>query len=126
MKLRTKEREIEIKIEDAVITVRSLPFSKLIELKEKFTEIHNDKEKVNEHKLTKAFFCEMVKDWQGIYDEEGNPLPCTEETKQIVWDFNPFFADELLRQADEKFKALREAEPGNLGNGVSGSSQKAG
>lgn len=62
-------------------------------------------------------------DWNGIEDENGNPLPCTSKNKELVYNFNRDLIDEILDEVDTQAdirNAEREDELKNSKTGLNG------
>jgi len=69
-------------------------------------------------------FLNCLEDWDGITGADGKPLPCTDEVKKVVFDFNiegiPVF---VLRKSME-FRLGKERAEKNLQTGSAGPSKK--
>jgi len=66
-------------------------------------------------------------DWEGILDEKGNPLPCTDENKLLVFELNIEIINYVLVEAAKLgtgLEAEKEAETKNLSAGRRGEEQK--
>ncbi len=42
----------------------------------------------------------IIKNWEGVEDEEGNAIPCTPKMKELVYNLNRDLIDEILDEAD--------------------------
>lgn len=67
-------------------------------------------------------------DWEGIEDEDGNPLPCTDTNKELLYKYNKDLIDEVLDEidmkADVRYKEIKDQEK-NSEAGPSGSPDPA-
>ena len=63
-------------------------------------------ESVNLYKYKMDKIDRVIDEWEGIGDENGTPLECTRENKEIIYLFNPDVIDEAL----EKFDKLSKTE----------------
>jgi hypothetical protein len=129
MKLRTRRIEEWIKIdgdvpgESAEFLVHPQTPKEIAALLEKVKKAEWDKgQRFTDHnfykfKIYKIF--ETIKDWKGVENEEGVPLPCTNANKEAVYLANPEFIDKVLEKADDLYKSLNddlEKESKNLRN----------
>ncbi|MDD2680471.1 MAG: hypothetical protein PHO03_06725 [Candidatus Omnitrophica bacterium] len=54
---------------------------------------------------------QVIIDWKRIEDEDGNPLPCTNANKEIVYLYNTELIDKVLLAADKLTeKNMKETE----------------
>lgn len=118
MRLRTrKDVTYWIEVEDARVEVRPLSASEIMEIERKHTKRRFRQgqwiEERNDRKFAEEVWCRTVLNWENIFDEDGNPLPCTDENKKLVRDLNPEFALEVLERAREAGRVAQEAEEKN-------------
>ena len=71
-------------------------------------------EKVNEKKRNELTWATAIVDWQGIFDETGNELPCTDENKVLLMQNAPSFTswvlESLEQMSDDGLRRQEEAE----------------
>ena len=139
MNLKTKPSTtgFPIIVGNASLTVDPMAASELTRLREAHTTFKRGVEKVNGAKLTAAMFDRVVLGWgplkdadgkiipgSGINDEDGNPLDCTSENKRTIYEHNPDFVADVLKEMDEEAAERRLRLEGNLPPGLSGTSPK--
>ncbi|MFA7347263.1 MAG: hypothetical protein WCZ86_05845 [Desulfurivibrionaceae bacterium] len=126
MKLQTTANQegFQITVGDATLTVNPMSSSALGRLRQKHTTIKRGVEKVDGAALTAEMFDRVVLDWNGIQDENGNPLACTSETKRAVYEHNGDFVGDVLKKMDDVDSERRMGLEGNLLPGLSGTSPK--
>jgi len=66
--------------------------------------------------VTTEKFVRCVEDWSGIEDENGNPVPCTEETKRAVATHDRDFARLVLQALQDEAELERAAKDEELKN----------
>lgn len=84
--------------------------------------------KLAEKIYTEVFLVHCVKSWEGVEDENGNPLPFTvENVRRVLTDLPDLYAD--LREQSSNLalfrEELREADLGNSGSALSTDGNKA-
>lgn len=139
MKLKTKPSStgFPIIVGNASVTVNPLASSELNRLREVHSKIKRGVEKLNGAAMTAEMFDRVVLSWatlkdqdgktvpgSGINDEDGNPLACTSENKRLIYEYNPDFVAEVLKEMDDKAGEQRLGLEGNLPPGPSGTSPK--
>ena len=70
---------------------------------------------------------QVIKDWDGIEDENGNPIECSRYNKELVYLHNPDLIDRVVEKADKiaRLRAQEEEErEKNLEAGPSGPAKK--
>ncbi len=127
MKLRTSATPegFPIIVGDATITVNPMSASAMSRLRQKHSNINRGVEKLNGSEMTKEMFDRVVLAWDGIQDEHDNPLPCTSENKRLVYEHNPDFAADVLKEMEAVAAERRMGEEGNSQPGPSGTSPQA-
>lgn len=127
MKLRTSANPegFQIIVGDATLTVNPMAASAMSRLRQKHTTINRGVEKVNGSEMTKEMFDRVVLSWDGITDEDGKPLACTSENKRLVYEHNPDFAADVLKEMEAVAADRRMGEEGNSQPGPSGTSAQA-
>ena len=111
MQLRTASTTFVIEVGDAVVTVKPLSASESSRLREKHTRPPKRGEIIpgfDSNAMTKELFCQVVRDWQNIDGQDGEPLPCDDVTKIKIYEHNAAFARDVLAMTDEKSEALQE------------------
>ena len=77
--------------------------------------------------ISEERFVEMVQDWDGILDPDGQPLPCTKANKQTVYKHNPGLVEWIFAKADEisnlEISKYKEEEK-NSESGPNGENEK--
>lgn len=116
MKLVTK-REATYKIkmgsgsDVAIIEVAPMSQTQLSKLREKHVKYSFQRgqrvEEVDYNSIHRSRVSKTIVDWEGILDEAGKPVPCTDEAKALIADLNPDFITELFEKCD---KILLHAE----------------
>lgn len=139
MKLKTKRNPegFSIIVGNASITVEPLSSSELSKLRQAHATIKRGVEKVNGAAMTVEMFDRVVLGWDvlkdedgkpvpgsGINDESGNPLACTSENKRVIYEHNPDFVADVLKEMDEVAAERRLGLEGNSLPGLSGTSPK--
>lgn len=126
MKLRTKKslEGFPITIGDAIITVNPMSASEMTRLRESHSKIKRGVEKINGAAMTAEMFDRVALGWEGINDEDGKPIACTRENKLMIYEQNPDFVAEVLREMDDVAAERRVGMEGNLLPGPSGTSAK--
>jgi hypothetical protein len=69
----------------------------------------------------------QIKDWRGIEDEAGEPIPCDRKNKELAYLHNTDLIDEVLDKADRFAMMISEEKAGlekNSKRGPSGSRAK--
>ena len=66
--------------------------------------------KVDVAETAKAKFVFCVKDWKGITDDDDKPLPCTDESKGLVYDYDLLPLDLALWLRDRINKVCNQVE----------------
>ena len=120
MKLRTKKREIRITErigeEEATFVINPLTPKESASLLEAATvrewERNQRFEQVDFYLFKIMKIDKVIKSWgDDIEDEEGNPLLCTRENKELVYAYNPELIDRIMEKADSiSRKAIEEKE----------------
>ncbi len=66
--------------------------------------------------------CRSVVDWQNFFDDQGKPMPCTDENKKRFSREDGFmaFLAECRRKLEEQVEAEKRAEEKNLQTSQSG------
>ncbi len=59
---------------------------------------------------------DVIIDWEGIEDEEGNPIECTEKNRELVYLLNPDIIDKVLVKAELIASSLQAAVEGIIKN----------
>jgi hypothetical protein len=60
----------------------------------------------NEDDYDRYLFSELVKSWTGFVDDDGEPIPCTEEVKLAFYDAHNYFVGRVFNaMANEKMRA---------------------
>lgn len=139
MNLKTKSSStgFAITVGNASLTVDPMSASELTRLREAHTTVKRGVEKVDGTKLTAAMFDRVVKGWgpvcdadgktvpgSGINDEDGTPLECTSANKRLIYEHNPDFVADVLKEMDEQNAERRLSQEGNLPPLLSGTSAK--
>ena len=65
----------------------------------------------------------MIVDWRGVLDEKNNPVPCTREMKEILFNTYPDIIQEVMDEVDaisEHRKKEDEEDRGNLKHSQTG------
>lgn len=128
MKLRTTAAAegFPVIVGNATITVNPMSASAMSRLREKHSTINRGIEKVNGSAMTAEMFDRIVLAWDdAIQDESGNTIPCTSENKRAVYEYNPDFAAEVLKEMEAVVEERRLGEEGNSQPGPSGTSAQA-
>jgi len=121
MKLKTKATEQWIVIdgenpgEKAEFLIRPTTPKQVNTLIKQSTDHEWDKNQrfddINFYKFKIKKIEQVIVDWKGIEDEEGNPLPCTNANKEIVYLYNTELIDKVLAEADKRAEAeIKELE----------------
>jgi len=70
---------------------------------------------------------QIVRDWKGVVDESGKPIPCTKQNKVALLNGGyPLMGGAIVRIASElmsKFEEYKREEEKNLNNSSSGSAE---
>ena len=64
-----------------------------------------------------------ILNWKGVEDEDGHPLLCSNQNKEVIYLGNPEFIDKVLEKADALYKDVQEnleKEAKNLKSAQSG------
>lgn len=75
------------------------------------------------YKLKIARLDKTIFDWEGVEDMDGNPIECTRQNKEIIYNYNRDLIDEVLDEADrlsDVRNARKEDERKNLEAGQNG------
>ena len=71
-------------------------------------------EKIDEQKRNRMTWEYCIVDWEGIYDEEGKEIPCTDENKVLLMQNAPTFtswvADSLEQLNEDGLQRQEDAE----------------
>ena len=70
---------------------------------------------------------QIIKEWSGIEDENGNPLECNRYNKELIYLYNSELIDRVLAKADKiaEQRKVEEEELGkNLEAGLNGPADK--
>ncbi|HQM30618.1 MAG TPA: hypothetical protein PLR20_14820 [Syntrophales bacterium] len=114
MKLRTKKEPVWITIKEgegeAKVQVVPMSPKDAHEVLELAHEVEWDQgqrfKNVNLYRFKISKIKKCILDWKGIEDEDGKPILCTDENKEILYVCNPAFIDRILDEVD----ALSELE----------------
>ena len=58
-------------------------------------------EKVDEKKRNELTWSAAIVDWEGIYDEHGDEIPCTDENKVLLMQNAPTFTSWVLESLEQ-------------------------
>lgn len=113
-KLNTEENKAyKVEVEGAVYTGAPLPASRVQALTLKHTATTFKKGKpdkqFNAAGFSKELFAETVTAWEGMADEKGEALPCTAESKALLYEKHPTVAAAVLEAFDEAVAAEAKA-----------------
>ena len=124
MKLKTAKKEQWISVtrggETAEFLVQPISAEESFGLVEKATTTKYKRgvkdEKINLFQLKVSRIIRVIKDWKGIEDEDGNPVPFTTENLIIAYNFNQDIIDEALDKVDEIAEAEEQKAQEELKN----------
>jgi hypothetical protein len=120
MKLKTKKQTAWIEITKDGLTARflvsPLTFKENMDIlnASKIKEWENNQrfESTDLFKFRVETVVKTIMDWEYIEDEEGNPIPCTKENKEMFYTYNATLAEEVLVKtqelAEDMFKQKEE------------------
>lgn len=121
MKLFLQQEYAEIDVLGIKVKVRSVPASKVAEIKKKhMKEIGKTGRLVaDKEAITMDLFCESIVAWDAK-DVGGNGIPCSEKMKKEVYEHNQDFVLMVTAKAGKAFRELKERNEKNSEPGVSG------
>lgn len=133
MKLNTTKKEYKVTVtngvEEAHFYGHPLTPKEMTQLLKTSTEKHWEKnqrfEELNIYKYKLSKIQRIVQRWEGIEDENGKPLECTEGNKELVYLYNSPVIDNALEQFDDIGSTIqheKEYLEKNSLNGSAGSS----
>ncbi len=70
---------------------------------------------------------QIIRDWEGVEDENGAPLECTRYNKEVVYLYNADLIDRVIEKADklgQQRAELEEEMEKNSGAGRNGPAKK--
>lgn len=119
MKLRTKEYQVWVKVthpasgETAEILVSPLTNSQtqnmLAKYRKRMTGTRNQQMvDIDFGGFKREKTLTVIKDWKGPVDEKGKPLPCSDENKLLVLEYDTDFIDAILEKADNLGEFIAE------------------
>lgn len=112
MRLRTKKETITVTIEDVTVTAEPLTPRETEDLRRRFTHMvgrgADRRQDFDSIGFTEAMFVKVVKSWTGAVDEEGKDLPCTAESKKLVFEHDQDFAGDVLAGIKDAVAERRE------------------
>lgn len=103
MKLRTELKQAAIQHLDAILYVQQMSTTAL-------TEIALQNKRGDGTDAMRATFVNSIVAWDGITDEEGNALECSEANRRAVFEANPSFVEAVLPKIHETLDTALEVE----------------
>ena len=117
MKINTAKKQIWVKVvrgeDTAEFLLEPLAAKDSFDLITKATTVKfvrgQRDEKTDLYQLKISRLVKVIKDWKGIEDAEGNPLPCNAANIELVYNYNQDIIDEVLDKADAISEGEEEA-----------------
>lgn len=130
MKLRTRDGSLEIVVDDVRLDVAPTTATERNALYNRCTTTTSKRgvavDKTDTPKFNRELFALTVKNWgplldaqgnalpgTGVCDEDGTPIPCTEETKRNIAERNPEWVQDVLKRAARIDEEATATEQGN-------------
>ena len=63
---------------------------------------------------------QVIRDWKGIEDEDGNPIPCNKESRELIYSLNSALIDLVLEEAERIGDVLQQQGEEELKNSSAG------
>lgn len=89
--------------------VKPMPSSRLTEIKKKNTRVHPFRELTDNDAVQRDKFVEQVTGWEGVVDNDLNPIECNEKNKKAFVEMADDIAIKVLAAADQLFDQERVA-----------------
>ena len=74
-----------------------------------YMEIPTNRGMFDLKELYRSQFMHCVKGWEGLYDDEGNPLECTQENKEWVFNYDKQLRDFVIEEIQEMEESRGQA-----------------
>jgi hypothetical protein len=116
MKLRTARKELWIPItldgETAQVLIRPLNPKETQALLAQATDSEWERnqrfEKTNFYTYRILKIDAVIREWKDVVDEQGAPIPCTRENKEVIYLNNPGFIEKILDEADKLSERIKD------------------
>jgi hypothetical protein len=130
MRLKTSKKEQWITVsageEEARFLVAPMTPKESFDIISQATEIQwekgNQVEKANFFKMKMLRIHKVIRDWQAIEDENGAPIPCTKESRELVYLYNAALIDAALDKAAKLSNIFEQEKEDDLKNSEAGPS----
>ena len=113
MRLKTKKDTFVIEIGDSKTVVLPLTNSQMNALRSKHTRLKRGVERVDGAAVSREMFMRVVQSWEGMEDENGNPLECNRENKLLVYENDEDYVLKIFEAIDAKSEERGELESKN-------------
>jgi len=113
MRLKTRKDTFVIEINDSRTTILPLTSTQSNALRSKHTRFKRGMEKVDSIGVAREMFIRIVQSWEGMEDEAGEPLPCTDANKNLVYENDDDYVLKIFEAIDAKSEERGELESKN-------------
>ena len=113
MRLKTRKDQFIIELGDSKTTVLPLTSSQMNALRAKHTRMKRGVEKVDSAAISQEMFMRVVKEWEGMVDENGEDLECNDQNKRAVYENDDDYVLKIFEAIDARSEERGELEEKN-------------